>query len=84
MNYRLSLIALMMITLSPLTQAEPEANEDLPTIELLEFLGEWETSDKITSARHERSTDSKRHEVFRGKREDALLESNTLIERTVR
>ena len=44
MNYRHSLIVLMMTILSPLLQAETQKDEDAPTPELLEFLGEWETS----------------------------------------
>ena len=45
MNCRHKLLIFMMIMLSPLLQAETEGNEEAPTLELLEFLGEWETSD---------------------------------------
>ena len=45
MNYPHRLLVLMMITLSPILHAETEANEEIPSIEFLEFLGEWEDSD---------------------------------------
>ena len=45
MNCRHSLLVLMMIIFSPLLQAETQRDEESPTLELLEFLGEWETSD---------------------------------------
>ncbi len=45
MNYRHRLYILIMIISSPLLQAETEGIEEAPTLELLEFLGEWETGD---------------------------------------
>ena len=45
MNCRLSSLVISMIILSPLLQAENQKEEEVPTIALLEFLGEWEGND---------------------------------------
>jgi hypothetical protein len=45
MNCRHSLLLLSMILFSPLLQAETQEDDEAPSLELLEFLGEWETSD---------------------------------------
>jgi hypothetical protein len=45
MNCRLSVLVISMIILSPLLQAETQNEEEIPTIELLEFLGEWQEND---------------------------------------
>ena len=44
MNCRPSLILILMILFSPLIQAQTQ-DDDTPSLDLLEFLGEWETSD---------------------------------------
>ena len=45
MNCRPSLILILMILFSPLIQAQTQENDDTPSLDLLEFLGEWETGD---------------------------------------
>lgn len=45
MNYRHSLILLLMIQFSSILQAGTEQEEGAPSLDLLEFLGEWESSD---------------------------------------
>lgn len=45
MNCRPSLIIILMILFSPLVQAQTQEDDDRPPLDLLEFLGEWETSD---------------------------------------
>jgi len=45
MNCRHNLVFLMMISLSPVTHSEPEIHGEAPALELLEFLGEWETDE---------------------------------------
>ncbi len=48
MNYRASLVLLVMILISQSLQAETaetQAGDEAPSLELLEFLGEWESSD---------------------------------------
>mgnify|MGYP000128961095 FL=1 len=45
MNYRHSLILLLMIQFSSILQATSEQDNGAPSLDLLEFLGEWESSD---------------------------------------
>jgi len=45
MNYRHSLLLLLMILFSPLLQAQAEQEDEIASLDLLEFLGEWETGD---------------------------------------
>ncbi len=45
MNYRHSLILLLMIQFSSILQADSEQEDGTPSLDLLEFLGEWESSD---------------------------------------
>jgi hypothetical protein len=45
MNYRHSLILLLMIQFSSILQAVSEQDNGAPSLDLLEFLGEWESSD---------------------------------------
>ena len=48
MNCRASLVLLLMILFSQILQSEttePADEDESPSLELLEFLGEWETSD---------------------------------------
>ena len=45
MNCRHSLLLLLMILLSPISQAETREDDAVPSLELLEFLAEWETDD---------------------------------------
>jgi hypothetical protein len=45
MNYPHKLLMLTMIIFFPLLQAQTQNEEELPTLELLEFLGEWENSE---------------------------------------
>jgi len=48
MNYRANLVLVLMTLFSQLPQAgtaEPAEGDDSASLELLEFLGEWETSD---------------------------------------
>ena len=42
MNCRHSLVMMMIMLFSQFTQAQQQIGEELPTLELLEFLGEWE------------------------------------------
>jgi len=39
------MLLLLMILHSPVLQAETQQDDDAPSLELLEFLGEWETGD---------------------------------------
>ena len=45
MNYRHKLLLLSMILFSPISQAQNQQEDEAPSLELLEFLGEWETGD---------------------------------------
>ena len=45
MNYRHSLILLLMIQFSSILQATSEQDNGAPSLDLLEFLGEWESSE---------------------------------------
>ncbi len=46
MRYRASVcFMLMFCSLTPLFAEEQSAEEDIPTMEFLEFLGEWETEE---------------------------------------
>ena len=45
MNCPLKLLLFIMLTVSSTSRAEPEEQETIPSAELLEFLGEWETVD---------------------------------------
>ena len=45
MNYRHSLILMLMIQFSSILQATSEQDNGAPSLDLLEFLGEWESSD---------------------------------------
>jgi len=45
MNYRHSLILLLMIQFSSILQADSQQEGAVPSLDLLEFLGEWESSD---------------------------------------
>ena len=44
MNYQHKLLLLSMILFFPISQAENQQEDEAPSLELLEFLGEWETS----------------------------------------
>lgn len=43
MNYRLSLMVMIMTSLPSLIIAEEQTVEELPSIGFLEFLGDWES-----------------------------------------
>ena len=45
MNYRLSLMLTVMTLFSTALYSEDHESADVPSIDFLEFLGEWETSD---------------------------------------
>ena len=45
MNYQPRLLLLTMLTFSPITIAESHANGPAPSLDFLEFLGEWQDSD---------------------------------------